>query len=85
MADCHSDSRMHQLMAEDRCDFHWHQLFGSAQVGLVKDLQMPVLAALIIPALAYVLLRRPLKVNPIAIRTCAGMGAPNRSDIDTMR
>jgi len=45
---------------------------------------MPVLTALIIPAFAYILLRRPLEMNPIAIRNWVGNGLPNRSDMGAM-
>ena len=53
MADRYADRSMHQFMAQDRRHLHRHQLFRLAQVGPDKDLEMPVLTALIIPALTY--------------------------------
>jgi hypothetical protein len=45
---------VYQLMAQDRCYLHRHQIFRFAEVWPDEDLKMPILAALIIPALAYV-------------------------------
>jgi hypothetical protein len=45
---------VYQLMGQDRCDLHQQQVFRFPQVGPDEDLKMPILAALIIPALAYV-------------------------------
>jgi hypothetical protein len=41
-------------MARDGRDLHRHQVFRLAQVGPDENLKMPILAALIVPALAYV-------------------------------
>jgi len=41
------------FVAQDRRDLHRQQVFRLAQVGPDEDLKMPILAALIIPALAY--------------------------------
>jgi hypothetical protein len=49
-----ADSGVYQFMAQDRRDLHRHRLFRLAQVGPDENLKMPILAALIIPALAYV-------------------------------
>jgi hypothetical protein len=40
-------------MAKDRRDLHRQQVLRFAEVGPDEDLKMPILAALIIPALAY--------------------------------
>jgi hypothetical protein len=45
---------VYQFMAQDRRHLHRHQVFRLAQVGPDEDLKMSILAALIIPALAYV-------------------------------
>jgi hypothetical protein len=52
VASRHADRGVHQFMAQDRCDLRRHQVFRLAQVRPDKDLKMPVLTALIIPALA---------------------------------
>jgi hypothetical protein len=49
-----ADRRVYQLVAKDGGDLHRHQVFRLAQVGPDEDLKMPILAALIIPAFAYV-------------------------------
>jgi hypothetical protein len=49
----YADRGVYQLMAKDGGDLHWQQVFRLAQVGPDEDLKMPILAALIIPALAY--------------------------------
>jgi len=49
-----TNGRVYQFMAQHRRDLHRHQLFRLAQVGPDEDLKMPILAALIIPAFAYV-------------------------------
>jgi hypothetical protein len=41
-------------MGQDRCELHRQQVFRFALVGPDEDLKMPILAALIIPAFAYV-------------------------------
>jgi hypothetical protein len=51
MARGDADGRVYQLVAEDGGDLHWQQIFRLAQVGPDEDLKMPILAALIIPAL----------------------------------
>jgi hypothetical protein len=48
-----ADRGVHQLVAKDGGDLHWQQVFRLAEVGPDEDLKMPILAALIIPALAY--------------------------------
>jgi hypothetical protein len=54
VASRHADCSVYQFMAQDRCDLHRQQVLGRAQVGPDKDLKIPVLTALIIPALADV-------------------------------
>jgi len=49
-----ADRSVYQFMAQDRRDLHRHQVLRLAQVGPDEDLKMPILATLIIPALAYV-------------------------------
>jgi hypothetical protein len=41
-------------VAKDFGDLHRHQVFRVTQVGPDEDLKMPILATLIIPALAHV-------------------------------
>jgi hypothetical protein len=53
VASRHPNRSVCQLMAQDRCDLHWHEIFRLVQIGPDKDLKMPILAALIVPALAY--------------------------------
>jgi hypothetical protein len=48
-----TDCSVHQLVAKDFGDLHRHQVFRVTEVGPDEDLKMPILAALIIPALAY--------------------------------
>jgi hypothetical protein len=48
-----AESSVYQLMAQDRRDLR-RQVFRLAQVGPDENLKIPILAALIIPALAYV-------------------------------
>jgi hypothetical protein len=45
---------VYQLMSQDRYDLPRQQVFRFAEVGPDEDLKMPILAALIIPAFAYV-------------------------------
>jgi hypothetical protein len=45
---------VYQFMAQNRRDLHRQQVFRLGQVGPDEDLKMPILAALIIPAFAYV-------------------------------
>jgi hypothetical protein len=47
------DSGVYQFVAENGGDLHRQQVFRLAQVGPNEDLKMPILAALIIPTLAY--------------------------------
>ena len=54
MAGGDADRCVYQLVAKDRGDVHRQQVFRLAQVGPDEDLEMPILAALIIPAFAYV-------------------------------
>jgi hypothetical protein len=54
MASRYTDCGVDQLMAQDRRHLHRQQLLRLAQVGPDEDLKMPILAALIIPALADV-------------------------------
>ena len=54
MASGDTDRRVSQLMDKDGGDLHRQQVFRLAQVGPDEDLKMPILAALIIPAFAYV-------------------------------
>jgi hypothetical protein len=54
MASGDTDRRVYQLMDKDGGDLHRQQVFRLAQVGPDEDLKMPILATLIIPALAYV-------------------------------
>jgi hypothetical protein len=49
-----ADRGVYQLVAKDRGDLHRQQVFRLAQVGPDEYLKMPILAALIIPTLAYV-------------------------------
>jgi hypothetical protein len=53
MASGNTDRRVYQLMDKDGGDLHRQQVFRLAQVGPDEDLKMPILAALILPALAY--------------------------------
>jgi hypothetical protein len=53
MASGDTNRSVHQLVAKDRRDLHRQQVLRLAQVGPDEDLKMPILAALIIPALAY--------------------------------
>jgi hypothetical protein len=53
VASCDANRGVYWLMAQDRCDLHRQQVFRWAQVGPDEDLKMSILAALIIPALAY--------------------------------
>jgi hypothetical protein len=53
VASCDPDNGVYQLVAENGGDLHRQQVFRLAQVGPDEDLKMPILAALIIPALAY--------------------------------
>jgi len=55
MARRDTDCSVYQLVAKDFGDLHRHQVFRVTQVGPDKNLKMPILAALIIPTLAYVL------------------------------
>jgi hypothetical protein len=54
MASGDTDRRVYQLMDKDGGDLHRQQVFRLAQVGPDENLKMPILATLIIPALAYV-------------------------------
>jgi hypothetical protein len=54
MASGDADRGVDQFMSQDRCDLHRQHVFRFAQVGPDEDLEMPILAALIIPAFAYV-------------------------------
>ena len=54
MARGDANRRVYQLVAKDSGDLHRQQIFRLAEVGPDEDLKMPILAALIIPALAYV-------------------------------
>jgi len=47
------DNGAYQLVAENWGDLHRQQVFRFAQVGPEEDLKMSIVAALIIPALAY--------------------------------
>jgi len=85
MPGCYTDSSVDQFMAQDRSHQHRHQLFRLTQVGPDKNLEMPILTALIIPASPICLLRRPLEVNSIAIRNWVGNGLPNRSNMGAIR
>jgi hypothetical protein len=53
MARRSTDCSVYQLVAKDRRDLHRQQVLRFAEVGPDEDLKMPILAALIIPALAY--------------------------------
>ena len=54
MASGDTDRRVYQLMDKDGGDLHRQHVFRLAQVGPDEDLKMPILATLIIAALAYV-------------------------------
>ena len=84
MARRNTDCSVYQLVAKDFGDLHRHQVFRVTQVGPDKNLKMSILAALIIPTLAYDPAALPLDVNPIAIRNCAGSGAPSFSIMGAM-
>ena len=84
MARGNPDCCAHQLMTQYCCHLHWHQVSRLTQVRSDEDLKMSIFAALIIPALAMFLLRRPLDVNPMAIRSCAGSGASNLANMGAM-
>jgi hypothetical protein len=68
VASRHANSCVYQFVAENGRDLHRQPVFGFAQVGPDEDLKMPILAALIIPALAYAPAAPAADVNPIAIR-----------------
>ena len=53
MARRNADCSVYQLVAKDFGDLHRHQVFRVTQVGPDKNLKMSILAALIIPTLAY--------------------------------
>ena len=53
MASGDTDRRVYQLMDKDGGDLH-RQSLDSLRSGPDEDLKMPILATLIIPALAYV-------------------------------
>jgi hypothetical protein len=72
-------------MTQNRRHVHRHQFFGLAQVGADEDLKMPILTALIVPALAYVPAAPAAGRKANRNRNCAGNGAPNRSNIGAMR
>jgi hypothetical protein len=54
VASGNADRSVYQFMAQNRGDLHRQQVFRLGQVGPDEDLKMPILAALIIPAFAYV-------------------------------
>jgi hypothetical protein len=53
MARRNADCSVYELVAKDFGDLHRHQVLRVTQVGPDKNLKMPILAALIIPTLAY--------------------------------